>query len=61
MPSDRKRKPVRAALDWAREAVALDPEDAEAQAILAQLMLTLEAGNHDEGSERVSAGSFNQP
>ena len=44
----------RAALDWARQAVALDPEDAEAQAILAQLMLTLEAGNHDEGSKRVS-------
>ena len=43
----------RVALDWASRAVALDPDDAEAQAILAQIHLVL-GGNREECWKRLS-------
>jgi adenylate cyclase len=49
-----QRDAGRVALDWARKAVAPDPDDAEAQAILAQLMLTVDGGNREEGWKHVS-------
>jgi adenylate cyclase len=44
----------RAALNWASRAVALDPDDAEAQAILAQILLALAAGSREECWKRLS-------
>jgi adenylate cyclase len=45
-------QPSRATVDWGRKAVELDPDDAEAQAIMAQLMLT--SGNHEEYRRRLT-------
>jgi adenylate cyclase len=52
-------QPSRATMDWARRAVELDPDDADAQAILAQLMLT--SGNHDECWRRLSLAISTNP